>query len=167
MKDAINRVSIPSIVLELLWTDDEFYRDVSANKKVSSSGKFPRCDQWCDTDGFHMAFALAGYSPMDLTLETRGDEIFITGIGTKLSSDEPLNATGAADDDYPSKAPNLAVQKGMIVRGIARRNFKSNYFINSSFDVGKLTASMSNGLLEIVVPRKTEEISKLIKIKEI
>jgi HSP20 family molecular chaperone IbpA len=177
MKDVVNRVSLPARVLDLLWTDDEFFREVSSNKKVSSSGKFPRCDQWCDDRGFHMAFALAGYSPKDVALEAKGSEICIIGSGTKLASIEPaenisveshsiVTTVRSGEEEYPAKAPNIIVQKGMIVRGIARRNFKSRFYINQSFDVERVTASMKDGLLELTFPRKREEASRVINICE-
>lgn len=163
MKD-VSRVSIPARVLDLLWTDDEFFREVSSNKKVSSSGKFPRCDQWCDESGFHMAFALAGYSPGDVTLATKGSEIQITGSGNKLEATE--HRPDPEQEEYPAKAPNIVVQKGLISRGIARRNFKTRFYINPTFDVSKTSASMRDGLLELTVPRKREEVSQVISIRE-
>lgn len=169
MKDVISRVSIPARVLDLLWTDDEFFREVSSNKKVSSSGKFPRCDQWCDEGGFHMAFALAGYSPADVALAVRGSEIFITGSGNKLEATDGLSELNSANSDteeYPAKAPNIIVQKGMIVRGIARRNFNTKFYINPTFDVSKVSATMKDGLLELTVPRKQEEAPQTINIRE-
>ena len=36
MKENLSRVSIPGKLVELLWTDDEFYRDIVASKKASS-----------------------------------------------------------------------------------------------------------------------------------
>jgi HSP20 family molecular chaperone IbpA len=54
----------------------------------------------------------------------------------------------------------------MIVRGIARRNFKTKYFINPSFDLLNTKASMRNGLLEILIPNKAEEAMKPIDIEE-
>jgi HSP20 family molecular chaperone IbpA len=166
MKDVISRVSIPARVLDLLWIDDEFFREVSSNKKVSSSGKFPRCDQWCDVEGFHMAFALAGYSPDDIVLKAKGNEVFITGSGNKIDAEEMHEAL-SDQEEYPAKAPNIVVQRGMIVRGIARRNFKAKFYINPTFNVGRMSASMKNGLLELVIPRKAEEEPKTITIKEI
>jgi HSP20 family molecular chaperone IbpA len=163
MKD-VSRVSIPARVLDLLWTDDEFFREVSSNKKVSSSGKFPRCDQWCDESGFHMAFALAGYSPGDVTLAAKGNEIQITGSGNKLEAIEHMPDPDL--EEYPAKAPNIVVQKGLISRGIARRNFKTRFYINKIFDVSRTSASMKDGLLELTVPRKEEEASQVISIRE-
>lgn len=169
MKEMLNRVSIPGRIVDLLWTDDEFFRDVSSNKKVSSAGKFPRCDQWCDECGFHMAFALAGYSPSDVEICVKDNDLYINGIGSKV---EPVVAAvsdvvTAGDEDYPPKHPNLAVQQGMIVRGIARRNFKTKYFINPSFDLSKINASMKNGLLEVVIPKREEGVLTTIKVVEV
>lgn len=174
-KEPLSRVSIPGRVLDLLWADDEFFRDVTSHKKASSSGKFPRCDQWCDEAGFHMAFALAGYSPCDVTVCVRHNELYVEGLGSKVDvsslstsadADASMGVTVDGDDEYPAKIPKLGVQHGIIVRGIARRNFKTKYFINSSFELSKTKASMKNGLLEVLIPRKEEEISRSIKIEE-
>lgn len=172
MKEMLNRVSIPGRIVDLLWTDDEFFRDVSSNKKVSSAGKFPRCDQWCDERGFHMAFALAGYSPSDVEICVRDNDLYINGTGSKVEpvvNIDPAVAVVAVIDseDYPPKHPNLAVQQGMIVRGIARRNFKTKYFINPSFDLSKINASMKNGLLEVVIPKREEGVLTTVKVVEV
>jgi len=164
MKETLNRVSIPGRVLDLLWSDDEFFRDVISNKKTSSAGKFPRCDQWCDEEGFHMAFALAGYSPEDVTVCVKNNELFISGMGNKVDVCEENSSD--ADDEYPIKVPKPGVQQGIIVRGIARRNFKTKYFINTSFNLSEASSTMKNGLLEILVPRKEEEKLKTIDIIE-
>lgn len=165
MKDLLSRVSLPGRIFDLLWTDDEFYRELSGNKKVSSSGKFPRCDQWCDQDGFHMAFALAGYSPSDVSVSMVGNMLSIDGRGIKNERDEVYAGTIDADD-YPVKSPSLGVQQGMIVRGIARRTFKTKYFINPSFNLSEAQAFMKDGLLEIFIPRGEELKSTHIEIKE-
>jgi len=164
MKETLNRVSIPGRVLDLLWSDDEFFRDVISNKKTSSAGKFPRCDQWCDEEGFHMAFALAGYSPGDVTISVKSSELFISGVGNKVEVSEEKSPEG--EDEYPAKVPKPGVQQGIIVRGIARRNFKTKYFINTSFDLAKASSTMKNGLLEILVPKKEEVKEKVINIEE-
>ena len=40
MKDTLNRISIPGRVVDLLWADDEFFRDISSHKgnKRGASG---------------------------------------------------------------------------------------------------------------------------------
>ena len=165
MKDLLSRVSLPGRIFDLLWTDDEFYREMSANKRVSSSGKFPRCDQWCDDGGFHMAFALAGYSPSDVEVCIKGNMLSINGTGSKLSDSEGRGEF-VDSDEYPARNPSPVVQQGMIVRGIARRNFKTKYFINPSFNLLNARASMKDGLLEIFIPRGEEVEPTHIKIKE-
>lgn len=161
------RISVPGRVWNLLWSDDEFYREVCSNKKVSSSGKFPRCDQWCDQEGFHMAFALAGYSPNDIAISVHGNEVEVSGVCEKLdgpTQSPNLGSEGA--EDYPALTPSVAVQRGMILRGIARRNFQTRYYIHTSFEPARMTASMVNGLLEIVIPPRAEEKVITIEVKE-
>ncbi len=166
MKEMLSRVSVPGRIFDLLWSDDEFYREVTGNKKVSSSGKFPRCDQWCDEEGFHMAFALAGYSASDVTVKVEGNVISLTGLGNKLDN-KAYQDRAEDSDDYPIKTPNPGVQQGMIVRGIARRNFKAKYLIHPGFDLVKSCANMKDGLLEIFIPRSEAVESTEINIKEI
>lgn len=164
--DAVRRVSVPGRVWDLLWRDDEFYREVCSNKKVSSSGKFPRCDQWCDESGFHMAFALAGYSPEDIEISVYDNEITIKGVCEKLDAPRGRAPDSSDTEDYPALTPSLAVQKGMILRGIARRNFQTKYYINTSFDPSRASATMKNGLLELVVPTRTPIESVRISVLE-
>lgn len=165
MKEVLSRVSVPGRIFDLLWTDDEFYREMSGNKKISSSGKFPRCDQWCNEEGFHMAFALAGYSPADVDIMSEGSMLCIRGAGNKAPLDGPKGSEGK-DDEYPIKTPNPGVQQGMIVRGIARRSFKAKYFVHPSFDLLNAAASMKDGMLEIFIPRSRLVESAAINIKE-
>jgi HSP20 family molecular chaperone IbpA len=167
MKETMSRVSIPGRILDLLWSDDEFFRDISSHKKTSSAGKFPRCDQWCDEKGFHMAFALAGYSPGDVEVSTKDNELHIVGRGSKVdSTTETSSKAEVVEDEYPAKAPNIGVQHGIIVRGIARRNFKTKYFINPAFNLDEVSASMRNGLLEILIPKKDDGLTQSVIIEE-
>lgn len=168
MKETLSRVSVPGRIFDLLWSDDEFYREVGSNKKVTSAGKFPRCDQWCDEEGFHMAFALAGYSPDDVSITVEGNLLCIGGIGSKVGRPQGLVTEAEAEqsDEYPPKAPKPGVQQGMIVRGIARRNFRTKYFIHSGFDLKLSTATMKDGMLEVFVPRSGAIKPIKINVKE-
>jgi len=151
----VGRVSISGRIIDLLWMDDEFYREVSALKKASSSNKFPRTDQWCDSDGFHMAFALAGYSVEDIDILFCGSELIITGSGNRMTSEtlpERVSSDDNGVDDYPQRGKNKQIQQGIIVRGIARRSFKTKYYISPKFDLGLAHASMKDGLLEVIIP---------------
>jgi HSP20 family molecular chaperone IbpA len=166
MKEMLSRVSVPGRIFDLLWVDDEFYREVSGNKKISSSGKFPRCDQWCDEKGFYIAFALAGYSPSDVDVSAENNMLLISGLGANSTGKAVETVAEKEDDEYPTKSPNLGVQQGMIVRGIARRNFKAKYFVHSDFDLSLSTASMKDGMLEIFVPRGKSFKPIKINVKE-
>jgi len=166
MKETLSRVSVPGRIFDLLWSDDEFYREVGGNKKVSSAGKFPRCDQWCDQDGFYMAFALAGYSPSDVSITVEGNLLCIGGVGNKVDRGGEKSEGASELDEYPPKSPKVGVQQGMIVRGIARRNFKTKYFIHSGFDLKLATASMKDGMLEVFVPKSEAVKPIIINVKE-
>ena len=106
MKETLSRISVPGRIFDLLWTDDEFYREVGGNKKVTSAGKFPRCDQWCDDDGFHMAFALAGYSPVDVSVTADGSLLCINGSGAKVDRSREQTSEEQSDE-YPAKANTM------------------------------------------------------------
>jgi HSP20 family molecular chaperone IbpA len=116
-----------------------------------------------------MAFALAGYSPADISIAVRGNEVEISGVGEKLveqpESSQPKAASGDSED-YPALTPSVAVQRGMILRGIARRNFQTKYYIHTGFDPSKMRASMVNGLLEILIPAVEETQTVNIEIVE-
>ena len=164
LKEGLNRVSVPGRIIDLLLSDDEFYREVSSLKKASSAGKFPRCDQWCDEDGFHMAFALAGFSVQDIRVCVSGHELIVSGKG--LRKDDSSNEDLESSDEYPAKDPNFQIQQGIIVRGIARRNFRTKYFMSSEFNLSEAKATMENGLLEIIVPRSGDNSPVNIDIME-
>jgi len=168
-KENTARISIPGKVYDLLWNDEEFYSFLSQNKKALTSNKFPRYDQWCGEDGLHMAFALAGYSSSDIKISTNNNEITVSSFVDKQESDGEIEVARTPDDlpDLVERRPMPSVSYGVIVRGIARRNFKTKFVLNRMFDTSMATATMKNGLLEIVVPKRIEqETTRNIEIKE-
>ena len=176
-KQNVGRVSISGRIIDLLWMDDEFYREVSSLKKASSSNKFPRTDQWCDGDGFHMAFALAGYSIDDIEICFSGNELIITGSGNKMSnnnfdsedetaSNNNTSADNSNDDDYPQRSKNKQIQQGIILRGIARRSFRAKYYISPDFELDRAHSTMKDGLLEVVIPQSNNNDFSKIEINK-
>jgi len=180
-KEAITRVSIPGKIYDLIWSDEEFFRDISQNKKAITTSKFPKYDQWCSDDGLHMAFALAGYSAEDITILVKGSEINVCSKQSNIQSEEMSDlefvkklAESVQEHEEngdgffpPLKKPSTSVSLGVIVRGIARRSFKTRFVLNEMFDLSMTKASMKNGLLEIVVPkREQDKTTKTIEIKE-
>ena len=138
------RVAIPLKMHELIWSDDSFYREIENNKKFTHY-KFPRFDQWCDEKGFYLAFALAGYSPEDILIEEVNNTVRISNV---------------------NKVDNKnAIQQGMIIRGIAKRNFNVGFVIDPCFDTSSAVSKMRNGLLEIFIPAKESVESKIISIR--
>ena len=140
-----NRVCIPAKIIDLLWNDDPFFREVESSKKVSLS-RFPRYDQWCDDNGLNLSFALAGYSSEDLNLTFKGNKVSLSNKN-KLSDSEK------------------DMQQGMIIRGIAKRNFSLGFVVSDTFDVSKSEATMKNGLLKITIPVGNTVQEKNINIR--
>lgn len=155
MKDAKKRYSIPAKLVELMWTNDEFFTDVSKIKKSAMPGNFPRNDQWKDAAGFHMEFALAGYSAGEVSLTVQGNVLTLSSEGLDA---EPIERPEVKESDDAfevySKNTKTKVQHGFIVRGIARRKFSVDYLISEEFDVSQTEAYMKDGLLHIIIPEK-------------
>jgi len=139
-----NRVTIPQKVMSLLFSDDSFYSETVNSKKVTIS-KYPRSDQWVGEDGLHMTFALAGYSKEDIKISFIGNSI-------SIENNKKLEESNA-------------MQKGLIVRGIAKRNFNETVFVHNEFDVSRAYAEMKNGLLSISIPMSENREPREIEIK--
>jgi HSP20 family molecular chaperone IbpA len=136
-----SKVVIPHRLIESLWTDEEFYSKVLSVTKVTIS-KFPRCDQWCDSDGLHMAFALAGYSKDDINVAVVNNTLTIQSI--------------SQPDSIELSSSNKSLQQGIIHRGIARRKFCSKFEISSLFSAKDGICTMKDGLLEVIFPLKED-----------
>ncbi len=150
-KVAKKRYSIPGKIIDLLWTDDEVFSEISKLKKYSAAS-FPRNDQEVDREnGFIMHFALAGYSPESISVKTEGPYLFV-------SSNEVKEV-----EDVDSKV-KASISNGFFSRGIAKRNFDVKYLISEEFDVNNVTAEMEHGLLKITIPHRLVE-SKTFKVK--
>lgn len=146
------RYAFPGRIYDLLLSDDKFLNDVSKLRKVDNS--FPKYDHWKDDAGFHITYALAGYTPDDISIFVRGRQIFIESGGIEISESEIQNEveTGNGAEEVDVKNAKIAINKGMIIRGIARRSFKTNLFVSEDFDLSKIKASMEHGLLSIFAP---------------
>jgi HSP20 family molecular chaperone IbpA len=165
-----SRISIPGRLIQLLLHDDEFFREVMNLKKASTAGSFPKYDQWCDSDGFHMEFALAGYAKKDLEICYSGQELIVRSLRNNSESDTAsLIAEVSSDDNIPEIITRNAslpkIQQGAIVRGIARRNFTTNFLISQEFEVSASKAFVKDGLLHILIPLKGEITTKTIEIQ--
>lgn len=149
------RYSFPGRIYDLLLTDDKFLQEVSKIKKVENS--FPRYDQWKDEGGFHISFALAGYSPEDIDLTIVGRQIILSSRG--LEDFTPAEVI--EDPEGETKPAKTSVHKGYVSRGIARRSFKTHLYISEEFDLSNVKAKMEHGLLHIFVPETTIEEVKI------
>jgi HSP20 family molecular chaperone IbpA len=158
-KSKFSRISIPGRIINLLLHDDEFFREVSTIKKVGNTNGFPKYDQWCDVTGFHMEFALAGYSAKDLEIVFSGNELTVRSTkNTELPQEEMSVDHNHADDPKDDLKSNQSprIHHGAIVRGIARRNFSTSFFVSQEYDISATKASIQNGLLHLLIPVRLE-----------
>jgi HSP20 family molecular chaperone IbpA len=156
MKKNYTRFSLPGRIVDLLYCDDEFYRYVTKNKKAKET-VFPKYNTYRNEGGFHMVFALAGYSSNDVNIESFGDELIISSPGVQDAEQASFT------EDSPDNAKS-SVQHGYIVRGIARRRFAAKFQISNLFDITQAGAVMKDGELHITIPecdgeRRTVEIN--------
>jgi HSP20 family molecular chaperone IbpA len=167
-----SRISIPGRVVQLMLHDDEFFREVMNLKKASTAGSFPKYDQWCDADGFHMEFALAGYAKKDLEVCFSGQELIVRSVRISQESQvyHPSPSNEPSEEEVipeiitrSSSSPKI--QQGAIVRGIARRNFSTNFLISQEFEVSLTRATVKDGLLHLIIPTKSEITTKTIEIQ--
>jgi HSP20 family molecular chaperone IbpA len=168
-----SRISIPGRLIQLLLHDDEFFREVTNLKKASTAGVFPKYDQWCDSDGFHMEFALAGYAKKDLEVCYSGQELIIRSLRDNVESEATEIQSNLGESVVEEHIPEIItrgsslpkIQQGAIVRGIARRNFTTNFLIGQEFEVSEAKASVKDGLLHILIPTKGEITTIKIEIQ--
>jgi len=165
-RNKTSRISIPGKIMQLMLHDDEFFREVLNLKKASTAGSFPKYDQWCDSDGFHMEFALAGYAKKDIEVCYSGQELIVRSIRQQSEIATNIQDLGNEDSLQDLVTKSLPkIQQGAIVRGIARRNFTTSFFIGQDFDVSESKASVKDGLLHIIIPTKSEITTKQIEIQ--
>lgn len=169
------RYSIPFRIIDLLYTDDSFFNDVLKIKKVSSSNKFPKSDEWRDEHGFNLSFALAGYAPENISIEADDQVLTIRGDGidsidiNNFAPKPPDSETefNLEENNYENSQKEIRprIHVGSITRGIARRKFCVQYLISEEFDLSKTEATMEYGLLNVLIPNKEIINSYVIKIK--
>ena len=138
--DKRNKMCLDSKIIESLFVDDEFFSHVSSYKKINS-GRYPKTDQWCDSEGFNLSFALAGFGLEDIGVEMDGNVLWV--FTNKIYEE------------------NKKESSGFIHRGIAKRVFRKGYYLDGSLDCKKVTATMKNGLLRIKIPFATENLERV------
>lgn len=160
------RYSIPYKMIHLLWEDSEFFNTVMKIGRTPQS-KFPKNDQYSDEYGFHLEFALAGYSPSDINIEVNDGYLSVesNGLDDVIPEEPKISSEDDAFQQY-SRPAKARVHTGIISRGIARRSFRVEYAVAPIFDCHKATAVMENGLLHITIPRRFEYSKKELVIQE-
>jgi HSP20 family molecular chaperone IbpA len=140
----INRATVPHKMISLLFNDDSYFSEVLKNKKIVIN-KYPRNDQWVDESGLNISFALAGYSSEDIKVEFKGRVIYVSNKNKIEESN--------------------SMQKGLIVRGIAKRNFVEEMYVHPDFNISEISAEMKDGLLKIKIPLLAKEDLTEVSIK--
>jgi len=154
------RCVIPGKIIDLLLIDDDILNE-SAKIKKYFSANFPRSDQFTSDNGFHIHFALAGYSPESVKIRALNPYIYVSSMKNKENAQE--NRDSASEE--LEEEPRYSFSKGMFSRGIAQRDFDIKYLISEEFDVESLEAEMVHGLLKIRIPYKKQCEPKVFNIK--
>jgi len=88
-------------------------------------------------------------------LEKSDIEITIEGNTLKVAYKKPNIESTPSDEEAAA----------YMHRGIARRSFNMGWKINPNYDLSKLEAVMTNGLLTVSIPKTEKAKAKVIKIK--
>ena len=157
--------SIPAKFIELLWSDPDFFAEVSRIKKVTNTWNFPKSDQWNDDAGLHMNFALAGYSPDDIRITVEGNLLIINSAG--IDDIKVVESPEEIVETTEDRERKVKIHYGLISRGIARRSFDVKFVIADEFNLSKIHASMKCGLLDLTIPHREEKIEPIfVKIEK-
>ncbi len=134
-------------------------------ERSESKSKFPPHNiTQLGKDRYRLTLAVAGYSREELKVTIQGEKL--TVYGTKEGSVQ--KASGEWTDSNPVQpTPNylMPVEEGqerVVYRGIAFRNFTSEFMIGQHVHVEGVT--LKNGLLDIDLARELPEAEKLKEI---
>ncbi len=161
------RYSIPAKILELLYTNDSFFIEVTKINKGSYLSNFPKTDEWRDDNGFNISFALAGYAPEDITVEIENGTLSVKGNGLDsiaTTAQSPVEQDDSFQEYSKESRPRIHI--GSISRGIARRKFAVKFLISEEFDTMRTSAIMRHGLLHVIIPVRETPAYKIINIKD-
>tara|TARA_R110001632_G_scaffold27345_3_gene73403 strand:+ start:1336 stop:1755 length:420 start_codon:yes stop_codon:yes gene_type:complete len=101
-------------------------------------------DIYYDEEGLHFEVACTGLTKKDIQLEIDGDLL-------KIIYDKPTEE----EEDYT----------GYIYKGLSKRSFNLGYKVAAKFELEKLEAEMTDGLLHLFIPIAESKKAKIIKIK--
>ena len=101
-------------------------------------------DIYYDDEGLHFEVACTGLTKKDIQLEVDGDLL-------KIIYDKPTEE----EEDYT----------GYIYKGLSKRSFNLGYKVAAKFELEKLEAEMTDGLLHLFIPIAESKKAKIIKIK--
>lgn len=101
--------------------------------------------------------------PIDLIQSDEGLQLQLACVGAEL---EDITITVTADTlRIKYDKPKIGQDVNYIVRSITQRSFDLGYKLSGRYDLEKLEAKLSKGILSIAIPYKESQQPKQISIK--
>lgn len=101
--------------------------------------------------------------PIDLIQSDEGLQLQLACVGAEL---EDITITVTADTlRIKYDKPKIGQDVNYIVRSITQRSFDLGYKLSGRYDLEKLEAKLSKGILSIAIPYKESQQPKQINIK--
>ena len=101
--------------------------------------------------------------PLDLIQSDEGLHLQLACVGAEI---EDISITTTLDTlRIKYDKPKIGEDVNYIIRSIAQRSFDLGYKISAKYDLDKLEAKLSKGILSIRIPYKESQQPKSIKIK--
>lgn len=101
--------------------------------------------------------------PIDLIQSDEGLQLQLACVGAELSD---ITITVTADTlRIKYDKPKIGEDVNYIVRSIVQRSFDLGYKLSGRYDLEKLEAKLSKGILSIAIPYKESQQPKQINIK--
>jgi HSP20 family molecular chaperone IbpA len=125
---------------------DFFNSELNFQPAINAKISHP-IDIYENKNGLHFEIACTGLNKDDINISIDGDTLKISYNKTKEENCCEIN------------------ECNYIHKGIAKRSFNLGYKIASKFDLLKSEATMSNGLLTIIIPFAKESKPQILTIK--
>ena len=130
-------------------------RHANQQSQNSNSG-YPHYNiEAIDQDQYRISMAVAGFTEQQLNIETKGNQLVITGTQAKPEQTKPEQA-GSKQADKTSE------HYQMLHQGIASRDFKRSFQLGDHVYV--TDASLEHGMLQIELKRELPEALKPRKV---
>lgn len=107
-----------------------------------------------DEDKFSIEYAVPGMTKEDVEVKLDEDQRLMVSVGKK-------EVMKQSNEENAENSTEIAEKKTTNVRYIRREfselNFTQKFNLPEDVDLDKISASMENGLLQVIIPKRTEE----------